>query len=161
MLIWNDDCYDHDSLVLFLLVLILSHAVLAFQFVKFIEKSMLVIRNLPLRSINIFLADHIAFVFLFLPELVYLLLMEKSLIGIQQILAIYFTLVNTLLLFITVHYSGSIDRNEFMKIIFGVGFVSIFFFNSEQYTWWTILTYIISALLFFTSYSQYDPPLET
>jgi hypothetical protein len=127
VLVWNGNRYDHDSLVLFLLVSILSHAVLAFQFVKFIEKSMLLIRNLPLRSINIFLAYHIAFVFLFLPELVYRVLVGNSLIGIQQILAIYFTLVNTLLLFTTVQYSGSIDQNEFMKIIFGVGFVSISF----------------------------------
>jgi len=160
-LVWNGDRYDHDSLVLFLLVIILSHAVLAFQFVQFMEKTLLLLRNLPLRSIYIFLAYHFTFAFLFLPELVYLLPVGYSLVGVQQIFAIYFTLVNTLLLFTTVQYSGSIDRNEFMKILFGVGFVSIFFFNSEQYTWWAILSCIISAFLFFTSYSQYEPRLET
>lgn len=160
-LVWNGDRYDHDSLVLFLLLIIITHAALAFQFVRFIELSLQFFRNLPIQPIRIFLMYYITFIVLLLPELLYLILAGYPLLGIQQILAVYFTLVHTLLLFTTVQYSGIIDRNEFVKIIFGVSFVSIFFFNSEQYTWWATLTIFIALLLFFTSYSLYEPPLDT
>lgn len=160
VLVWNSDRYDHDSLVLFLVIILLSHALLAFQYVQFIEKTLLFIRNLPLPKINIFLTYYIAFAFILLPELAYIALVRHPLVPWQQILAIYFTLVNTLLFFSTVQYSGGIDRTEFVKIIFGASFISIFFYNSEQYAWWAILTLVFSLLIFLSSYGQYEPPLE-
>jgi hypothetical protein len=159
-LVWNGDRYDHDSLVLFLLIIILTHATLAFQFVQFMERSLLFIRNLSIPTIRIFLIYYTAFSLLFFPELVYLFLVGHSLIAAQHLLAIFFSLVHTLLLFTTVQYSGGIDRSEFVKIIFGVSFVSIFFFNSEQYALWAIITSVIATLLFFTSYGQYELPPE-
>jgi hypothetical protein len=124
------------------------------------EKGLLFIRNLPLSSICIFLSYYITFSLLFLPELFYISLTGYQLLHWQQIIAVYFTLVNTMVLFTTVQYSGSIDRNEFVKIIFGACFVSIFFFNSEQYAWWAVLTLLCSCLIFFSSYSQYEPLAE-
>ncbi|HYH14100.1 MAG TPA: hypothetical protein VD794_02705 [Flavisolibacter sp.] len=161
VLVWNGDRYDHDSLVLFLVVILLSHALLAFQYVQFMEKSLLFIRNLPISSLNIFLCYYIAFALLFLPELAYILVTGHQLIPFYQILAIYFTLLHTLLFYSMVQYSGAIDKNEFVKIIFGASFVSIFFFNSEAYIWWAILTLVFSTLIFFSSYGQYEPPIES
>lgn len=160
-LVWNADSFDHDSLVLFLVVMLLSHALLAFQYVQFIEKTLLFVRNLPLPTFHIFLAYFLIFALIFLPELVYITWTGHALLAWQQIVALYLTLVNTLLFFATVQYSGTIDRNEFVKIIFGVSFVSIFFYNNEQYAWWAALTFLFATLIFFTSYPQYEPPSET
>lgn len=161
VLVWNGDSYDHDSLVLFLLLIIITHATLAFQYVKFVELSLQFIRNLPVQPIRIFLIYYIAFALLFLPELLYLLIVGFTFLDVPQILAIYFTLIHTLLLFTTVQYSGTIDNNEFVKVIFGVSFVSIFFFNNEQYTLWATLTLFIALLLFFSGYHLYEPPTDS
>jgi hypothetical protein len=155
-LVWNGDRYDHDSLVLFLLIILLTHAVIAFQYVQFIERALVFIRNLPVSTFRIFALYYLASILLFVPELIYLIITGHVLISVLQIIAIYFSLVHTFLFFTTVQYSGAIDKNEYVKIIAGAGFVSIFFFNSGQYLWWSVLTLLIAGLIFFTSYGDYE-----
>jgi hypothetical protein len=155
-LVWNHDKFNHDSLVLFLVVILTTHSILPFQFVQFFEKKMLFIRNLPLNSSVIFIAYYIAIAFLFLPELVYLIITGNTLLPLTQLLAVYFCLVHTLLIYTAVQYSGKIDQNEYVKIIFGISFISIFFFNKESYWSWGILLLTMATLLFFTNYKGYE-----
>ncbi|RYY95842.1 MAG: hypothetical protein EOO11_14935 [Chitinophagaceae bacterium] len=155
-LVWNSDRYDHDSLVLFLVMLVAAHSFLAFRFVEFLEGRLSCYRNLPLGRGRLLLVFYLTYLLLLLPEGLYLYGVGHRLIALPDLVAIWLVPVHTLLFLTAVQYGGAPEKTEYVKVLCGLSFVSIFFFNGEWYGRWMLGMGGLGAFLFYVGQPTYE-----
>ncbi|GAA4332126.1 hypothetical protein [Flaviaesturariibacter amylovorans] len=159
-LVWNGDRYDHDSIVLFLVVLVAAHSFLAFRFVGFLEGPLSCYRNLPVGRGRLLLFFYVTYLVLLLPEGLYLYGVGRHLIAWPDLVAIWLVPVHTLLFLTAVQYGGAPEKTEYMKVLAGLSFVSIFFFNGEWYGRWMLGLGALGAFLFFVGQPTFEKGKE-
>jgi hypothetical protein len=156
ILVWNKGKYDSDSFLLFYLLILLGHALLPYLLIQFMEKKLAVSRNLPLSLFKRAAAYLIPYFIFLLPELAYLLYHADAL-PIEHRFAYYLNLVISLFLLTAILYSDAFDRNEYLKAIFALFFLSIFALHIHAFWLWISIQLMISLVLFKSGFYSYEP----
>jgi hypothetical protein len=155
-LVWNGDRYDHDSLALFLVAIVAANSWCAFQCVRFVEGPLRFYRNLPVSAFAIWRIYCLTYTVFLLPEGFYLFGAGSGLISPLQLAGIWLTPLATLLFLSAVQYGNGTGRDEYLKVLGGLSFVSLFFYNGEYYWRWAILLLLIGSFLFFYNHRTYE-----
>jgi hypothetical protein len=154
--VWNGDRYDHDSPVLFLVALIAANSWGAFQSVRFVEGPLRFYRNLPLPSFSVWATYIFTYTVFLLPEAGYLAWAGHSLLTPFELFCIWLAPLATLLFLTAVQYGNGPGREEFLKVLGGLSFVSLFFFNGGYFGRWALILLAIGSFLFFYNQSTYE-----
>lgn len=155
-LVWNADRFDHDSLPLFLVALVAANSPFAWWVTTFLEGDLRGYRALPLRGSRIATLLLGTFGLLLLPEAVYLFVAGHTLIRPTELALIALAPPLTLWLLAAVWYGSQDGRNDVLKVLGGLSFVSLFFFNSGAFGWWDALLLLAGLVLFAANYRQHE-----
>ncbi|HVF82378.1 MAG TPA: hypothetical protein VM884_10605 [Flavisolibacter sp.] len=157
VLVRNAGKADNDSFLLFYLVILLAHFILPFLSVHFFENELSIIRNLPLQRTQYVMAYLLTYIIVLLPELLYLLLYGQSLLPVPHILAYYGVALASLFLLTAVQYSDALNRDEYIKVVFALFFVSIFALHIKAFLIWMCIQLVIGLLLFYNGFYKCEP----
>jgi hypothetical protein len=151
----KDDFYIRDFILVFMMLLLI-HSFFVFHYVRFIEKEISFIRNLPIPVFKRFLVYVFMYGLLLLPELLFMLTEAGGLIQPYTILAFFFTGLGQLLLFTSILYTTQLKIKTYLKLIFVVYLLSSIFLLS-QYYWFILLTeWAISFVIFLYNYYNFE-----
>ena len=156
ILVLNNLPLTSSDFILPFVLIILTHMVLCYWLVRYAEESLFFLRNLPLSIFRIIFLYLFTYAVLFLPELLFLLSYISENTSWLDALTFYSILVMTMLLFTSVQYNDQMDMNEYVKVVFLVSFVMIFFLLSKTYLVLLAAELGISILLFVASYYKYE-----
>jgi hypothetical protein len=156
-LVLNSSNFTNDGFVLFFILWLMVNATIPFLTVDFLERNSSIYRNLLSNRLLVAFLYLVTFALAILPEFLFLAYNGYYLVGMDRIAAYYCAGISTMYLLMAVQYSDQMDREEFIKVAFGIFFVSTFAFQQEAY-WATVLTeLLIGSLLFFTGWNRFDP----
>jgi hypothetical protein len=159
VLVLNKGKYTHDSFLLFYLLILLTHAILPYLAVDFIEKKFSAHRNLPValwKQIAVFV---LAFVLLLLPEAAYIVYQADAFL-LEHRFMYYINWVSSLFLLTAVQYANASTKKEYVKACFGLLFFSIFALHAQAFWLWIVIQIIAAILLFISGYFSYEVPAE-
>ena len=152
----NKNSYNNDSFILFYLLILLVHSVFPFLAVEFLEKRFSFYRNLPFRLSQHAMVYLVTYLIILIPEFLYLLLNGWGIIPIATIFSFYGVAVATLYLLTSIQYSDAMNRNEFVKAVFVLFFVTSFALHAQQFLLWMIIQFIIAIILFWNGFYKYE-----
>lgn len=155
--VWNKGKADNDSFLLFYLMIWLAHVSIPFLAVRFVEKELSFVRNLPLHKITYALMYFFCFCLLLLPEVIYLFLYGQTLLTPFEIVAYFGVAVTGLFLLTAVQYCDAMTREEYIKVCFALCFVSIFALHIKAFLFWICIQFFIGAILFWNGFYKYEP----
>jgi hypothetical protein len=159
ILVWNRGRYDNDSFLLFYLVVFLAHAALPWFAVQFLERSFSAYRNLPVSLAGRGAIFLLPYVILVLPEAVYIFTFGDAL-PVAHRLAYSINLPVSLALLTAFQYSEASGRNEYLKAVFALMFISLFVLHVQAFWWLIVMQLMMAAILFSAGYYRYEKQEE-
>ncbi len=156
ILVVNQKEFQVRNFIIFFLLIILTHAIIVYNYVGFIEKKMSFIKNLPLsvwKYLNIYA---IIYCLILLPELIYIIINGQNLIPLDNILLFFGISVGQLLLYTAVLYASLFRMKTYVKIILAIYLSSSVLLLSEQYFLFFAVQLAIAVLLFITHYHRFE-----
>lgn len=155
----NADKVSKENICFLILLSISAHALLPTYYVRFLETEMSFLRNLPIHLPKRLLQFALTYAAILLPELIFLLYNEISIISLSVILSIYMLAVVRLSLYTTIQYIPKLDLNKYTGIIFIMFFITIILLASFSLFLFITLEFIIAIILFAIYYYRYEPLL--
>lgn len=154
-LIWNGGPFNNDNFILFYLLMITAHAVLPYLSVRFVERRLAIARNLPVPLFLRGIALLIPYCLFVLPEAFYLFLVPNAMPAFSK-LAYVVNLPASLFLLSALQYSEAHNRDEYLKAVGGLLFVTIFVLHVQVFWVWIAVQFIIAAVLFASGYYKFQ-----
>ena len=68
----------------------------------------------------------------------------------------YIVAIATLCLLTAIQYSESMNRNEYVKVVFALFFVATFALHVQAFLFWSTVQFIIAAILFWNGFYKYE-----
>lgn len=155
-LVWNKEVFDNDSFIFFFQLIILTHSAVSFKAVNFLEEKLSFHRNLPLGVLQYAMMYLVSYILILTPELFYLLFNGSGLMNTQNILYYIAIAIATLCLLTAIQYSESMNRNEYIKVVFALFFVSTIVLHAEAFLFWIIAQVFIACILFWNGFYKYE-----
>ncbi|MEO7310984.1 MAG: hypothetical protein ABIX01_11350 [Chitinophagaceae bacterium] len=156
-LLWNAGHNNLSDFILFYQVAIAAHALVAYDYVQFLETDFPGLRNLPVSRIKIFLLFPVAYLVLLLPEAAILFYYVPSTgFGAHPLsLLIYF--IGQLVFIGSIAYEKNLNTSEYSM---AVGVISVCsFFILPLTAFWVIGVVLALAgfVIFYVLYYKYEP----
>ncbi len=152
----ENSLFESRILWLIYLTALTGHSFLIFNNFHFIEKEMRFIRNMPQPRIHTFMSLLVVYVIVLLPEAWCI----RALITHQHNPVEYFWMVITgplfLLLLHSLLYTETMKIADYLKLLFGVWMVFLFFSFSNNHWLMPLICLVFSTVIFFISYYQYE-----
>ncbi|MES2773444.1 MAG: hypothetical protein V4722_04645 [Bacteroidota bacterium] len=156
-LVWNAGNNNLSDFILFYQVAIAAHALVAYDYVRFLESGFPGLRNLPIPRVKIFLLFPVAYTALLLPETAILFYyLPATGFGTQPLsLIIYF--IGQLIFFGSIAYEKNLNSSEYIMSV-GVVCVCSFFVLPLTEFWVIGAVMALAGFFIFSSlYYQYEP----
>ena len=116
-LIWNQEHFDFGDFILFFHLSIASHALVVFDYVQFLERRFILLRNLPIATPKIFLLFSLTMFFVVLPESIVLLYFRPQEVSFITSLGLIVYLIGLFSLFIMLSYETGITLLAYTSYI--------------------------------------------
>jgi len=148
--------FEERMLWLLFLTMLIGHSVIVFRNFHFMEEELSFYRNLPINGISILLSLLAVYTILLLPEAWAL----RALLVNQDKPGEYLWMILTgpflLLLLHSLLYTEDMKMEEFLKLLFGVWVVFVFFSLSRNHWLLPAIGFIFSPVIFLMSYYKYE-----
>lgn len=154
-LVWNGGPFNNDDFILFYLLILIAHAVLPYLSVQFAERRLALARNFPVSLFTRGLAFLLPYCLLLLPEAVYLFLVPNAMPPLSKA-AYVANLPASLALLTALQYSEAQSRDEYLKALGGLLFVTLFVLHVQAFWIWIAVQFIIAVLLFASGYYTFE-----
>jgi hypothetical protein len=152
--------FEQRMLWVLYLTCLAGHSIIIYRNFHFIETELSFCRNLPLRGVFMLLSLLGVYTVLLLPEMWAL----RGLIIYQGHGTDYFWMIISgpllLLLLHSLLYSEDMKMEEFLKLIFGIWIVFLFFSLSPNHWIIPAICFVFSAIIFHISYRGYEKDME-
>lgn len=154
-LVLNGGPFNNDDFILFYLLVLTAHAIVPYLSVRFTEKRLAVARNLPLLLSERGVALLLPYCLFVLPEALYLFLVPNAMPFFSKV-AYVVNLPASMALLSAVQYSEAQTRDEYLKVIGGLLFVTLFVLHVQAFWVWIAAQFIIAAILFVSGYYKFE-----
>lgn len=154
-LVWNGGPFHNGDFILFYLLILTAHAALPYLSVRFTERRLAIARNLPLPLFKRGVALLFPYCLLVLPEALYLFLVPNAMPTFSKV-AYVVNLPASMTLLSAVQYSEAQARDEYLKVIGGLLFVTIFILHVQAFWVWIAVQFIMAAILFASGYYTFE-----
>jgi hypothetical protein len=148
--------FEDRMLWLLYLTSLAGHSILIYRNQHFMETKMSFYRNLPVKPLTTLLSLLSVYLIVLIPEIWAL----KGVAIQQHAVTNYIWMVITgpslLLLLHCLLYTEDMQMEGFLKLLFGVWIVTVFFSLSSHHWLLALLCFGMAIVIFFTSYSRYE-----
>jgi hypothetical protein len=152
--------FEERMLWMLYLTSLIGHSVIVYKNFHFMEGDLSFYRNLPFSGFSTLLSLLSVYIILLLPEVWAL----RALIINQNNAAEYVWMVLTgpslLLLLHSLLYTEDMGMEEFLKLLFGVWVVFVFFSLSRNHWILPTICFVFSPIIFLMSYYKYEKNTE-
>jgi len=156
-LVWNAGHSSLSDFILFFQAAIAAHALVAYDYVQFLEGAFPLLRNMPLSRLRIFLLYPVAYAVLLLPEAAILLYyMPRNGFEVYPLWLIIFA-IGQLLFLSAVAYEKNLTTSEFSMVVAVVCGCLLFILPLAPF-WLVGCTLAVAGfLIFYNLYYKYEP----
>ena len=160
MVALNNDKPGRENICFLILLCISTHALLPLYYTRFIEHDMPLLRNLPLPLAKRYSIYIFTYALIFLPELLFLLWNESSVLPVAAILSLYTLSICRMSLFTSLQFLKKMTTDKYTSVIFVLFFVTIVLLASVN-IWFVAFSELGAALIIFaTSYYSYEEDIN-
>ena len=152
--------FEERMLWLLFLTMVIGHSVMVFRNFHFLEEELSFYRNLPIRSFSILLSLLAVYTILLLPETWALRALLVNLDKASEYLWMILTGPFLLLLLHSLLYTEDMKMEEFLKLLFGVWVVFVFFSLSRNHWLLPAIGFVFSPVIFLMSYNKYEKNMD-
>jgi hypothetical protein len=126
------------------------------QLFNFLEREMGFYRNMPLKNWSVLLSLYFVYLILLLPEAWALLGVAVNQHNWSDYLWMIATGPSFLLLLHSLLYTEDMNMEEFLKLLFGVWVVFIFFSLSKNHWILPLISSVFAVIIFYMSFRSYE-----
>ncbi|MBC7552629.1 MAG: hypothetical protein H7257_01485 [Taibaiella sp.] len=152
----NEEKVSRENICILLMFLISAHALLPVHYVKFAETRLSFLRNMPMSLLRRLLLFVVTYSIIFLPELLFLLWNEHSVLPVGVILSLYATAVSQLLLYTALQYLPGITTDRYTGFVFVLFFVSMMLLAALSLWYLFIAETLVAIAIYFFRYYRYE-----
>jgi hypothetical protein len=152
----NSNKVSKEAICVLVMFLISAHALLPFYYVGFMEKELAFFRNTSLPAMRRFSVYVITYSIIFIPELLFLLWNERSVLALQVILSLYALAVSQLSLYTSLLYFKNLTTDRYTTSIFAIFFITLLLLASLSLWYVAGAESILSVVLFVRLYWRYE-----
>ena len=156
LVVLNADKTSRENVCFLILLSISAHALLPVYYVQFMEGELPFLRNLPLSILKRLSIYIITYSVIFIPELLFLLWNEHTVLSISIIISLYLLAIGRLTLFTSLQYFKGMDVNRYTGVVFVLFFVTLILLASVNLWVFIIAESVIGIFLFYLLYYKYE-----
>jgi hypothetical protein len=146
-----------DRMLWFILISSLTgHSFIIYRLFNFLEREMGFYRNMPLKNWSVLLSLYFVYLILLLPEAWALLGVAVNQHNWSDYLWMIATGPSFLLLLHSLLYTEDMNMEEFLKLLFGVWVVFIFFSLSKNHWILPLISSVFAVIIFYMSFRSYE-----
>lgn len=156
MVMANANEINKESVCVLIMFLVAAHSLLPYYYVRFIEEDMSFLRNLPIRSVKIFLLYLLTYSIIFIPELLFVILNSNHSLTYEVALALYAIAVAQTMLYTAIQYLPNMLPEKYTMIVFALFFASLLLLAS--FYLWTLFAaeIVLATIMFLVLHSRYE-----
>lgn len=152
--------FEERMLWLLFITSLVGHSVIVYKNFHFIETEMSFYRNMPVKNIVIILSLLAVYVILLIPEAWALRAVAINQENIADYIWMILTGPSLLLLLHSLLYTEDLTMEEYLKLLFGVWVVFVFFSLSRNHWILPAIALIFGTIIFMISYYKYEKNTE-
>ncbi|MEP7377586.1 MAG: hypothetical protein ABI675_29545 [Chitinophagaceae bacterium] len=152
--------FEERMLWMLYLTSLIGHSILVYKNFHFMEGELSFYRNLPVSGFSTLLSLFCVYVVLLLPEAWALRALITNRGNASEYLWMLLTGPSFLLLLHSLLYTEDMKMEEFLKLLFGVWLVFVFFSLSRNHWLLPAICFVFSPVIFLISYYKYEKNTE-
>jgi hypothetical protein len=152
--------FENRMLWLIFITALIGHSFIIYRLFQFIEKDMSIYRNMPVKKAALLISLFGVYCILLLPEAWALLGVAINQHNWQDYGWMLVTGPGLLLLLHSLLYTEDMKMEGFLKLLFGVWIVFVFFSLSQNHWLMGLVSIVFAIIIFLMSYSQYEKNME-
>jgi hypothetical protein len=152
--------FEERMIWLLYLTSLIGHSVIVYKNFHFIEAEMCFYRNMPVKSIVTILSLLAVYAILMIPEAWALRAVAVSQGNVTDYIWMILTGPSLLLLLHSLLYTEDMTMEEYLKLLFGVWVVFVFFSLSRHHWILPAISLVFGAIIFLISYYKYEKNTE-
>ena len=152
--------FEERMLWMLYLTSLIGHSIIVYKNFHFMEAELAFYRNLPVKGLSTLLSLLCVYCILLLPEAWALRALIVSKDNAAEYIWMILTGPSLLLLLNSLLYTEEMKMEEFLKLLFGVWVVFVFFSLSRNHWLLPAICFIFSPIIFLMSYYKYEKNTE-
>ena len=152
----NSEKVSRENICFIIMFVIAAHALLPLYYVRYMETELAFLRNMPIslaRRAAVFVCTY---AIIFLPELLFLLWNERSVLPLQVTLSLYVVAVVRMCLYTALQYVKGMGTDRYTSVVLGLFFASLLLLASVDLWVFAVFESVAAIAIFYRCYPGYE-----